>query len=43
MPYYVSAGICFVVAIATLGMGHRLRPPAAPQANDQEVPMEPAK
>jgi MFS family permease len=30
-PYYVAAGICGLVAVWALGMGQRLRPPAAPE------------
>lgn len=42
MPYYVSAGICFVVALATLGMGHRLRPPVVAESQGG-FPVESAK
>jgi hypothetical protein len=32
MPYFVSAGICVVVAVWAMGMGGRLRPPVTEAA-----------
>ncbi|HVT79590.1 MAG TPA: MFS transporter [Phycisphaerae bacterium] len=42
MPYNVSAAICLLVAIGTLGMGHRLQPPAVPP-EEPGFPVEPTK
>jgi MFS transporter, DHA1 family, tetracycline resistance protein len=42
MPYFVSAAICFAVALWSLGMGHRLQPPPLSEALPG-LPVEAAK